>query len=156
MTHIVTNKGLMALLRTSDVFGTPATHGSLPGVIETAEFIDAEGCYFIDGLYRHRGNATLDLLHDETGFECFVNHIHLDDYEPRGRLAVALHLCATIEERWSASSYRSMTLRQIVSSDEVGWVYRCHVLREGQSWISANLGHYQELVVVVDSASNDG
>jgi hypothetical protein len=123
----------------------------LPDVVPSGEFIAAEGCYFIDSLYENRGNATIDSLYDETGFECYVNHIHLEHYGPAERLVMALRVCAIIEEKWLRSPYASATLRQIVSYDQSSCVYRCHVVRQGQSWLSANLDGYEELIIVVDS-----
>jgi hypothetical protein len=46
------------------------------GVIDG--FVSEEGCCFLRNLYEHRGNACPSMFPDETGYECFVNHIHIE------------------------------------------------------------------------------
>jgi len=155
MTTILTNKGLMAFWAIHDA-GSKAGDEKALELFESAKFICADNAYFIDALFPNRGNASLGLLHDETGLECFVNHVHLEDFCDSGeRLETALRICAVMEEKWFESAYGVNTLRQIVSYDDNSCVYRCHVVREGQSWVSANLHSYQELMVVIDSTRSN-
>jgi hypothetical protein len=117
--------------------------------LEGTAFIAREGCFFLDALYRDRGNAVSSMFPDETGYECFVNHIHLDGSAPDACMLLALAVLYAVEIKWRASEFTRWTLRHIVSCDREApsCVYRCHVVRPGQSWLAADLDSYDELIL---------
>lgn len=119
--------------------------------VDRVVFTSSENCYFIEYLHRQSGNATLSHFPDETGYECYVNHFHIDDCPIDEQALVALSLCVAIGERWRLGGFGALALRQIVSYDGNSCVYRCHVIREGQSWLADDLDSYQEPIFVVDT-----
>jgi hypothetical protein len=51
-------------------------------------FAAQEGCYFLTDLYKLKGNTSRSSFADETGYEYYVNHIHIDR---RGALLGSRH-----------------------------------------------------------------
>ena len=78
---------------------------------------------------------------DETGYECFINHIHIDAHSDEP-LPLAMVFADKIGKAW-ASSAEVNSLRVIVSCNDTGCVVRCHVVRPLQSWLDENLEAYQ-------------
>lgn len=154
MATISTNKRLIETLRSSNFLLNMSSQIKIPEIFDSAEFVNVNNCYCISSLYQSCKNAALDLLPDETGFECYVNHVHIDDYNRDEQLETALLVCTTIEEKWLGSPFGFQLLRQIISYSDSSCVYRCHVVREGQSWLASNLAKYEELIIVIDSTFN--
>ena len=76
---------------------------SLSEPISSAAFLLCDGCYFLDFLYRQRGNANRSMFPDETGYECFVNHIHMEDFTKEGMLDVAFAVLSSNGVKWRTS-----------------------------------------------------
>jgi hypothetical protein len=134
--------------------------GALPGdltAIGGAKLIRAEGCVFLDLLYKCRGNAKLDAFPDKTGYECFVNHIHLDDYSDdiAGQLKLALGLMQRIKQNFRRSEYSQLPIEFIVSVNESSCVLRFHILREGQDYLDNDLSTYKLDAIAISSLSED-
>lgn len=134
--------------------------GTLPAKlakIGNGRLMFADGCIFAQVLYQHRGNATLEAFPDETGYECFVNHIHLDDYADDivEQLRLALTLMRRIKINWRGSKYSKLPAEFIVSANETCCVLRFHVLRAGQNYLDADLDKYKSDAVLVSSLSED-
>lgn len=117
----------------------------------SAKFISIEGCYFLDVLYHSRGNATKSAFSDATGYECFVNHLHIDRDSVTDAIASSLALAYLIDTKWKASDFMALTLRHIISLDETSSTYRCHVLRVNERWLADDLESYHDPILVIDS-----
>jgi hypothetical protein len=90
---------------------------------------------------------------DKTGYECFVNHVHLKE---RGDSAVvlahALAFCKRVTaETLSVAPNRSV--RFIISKNGEDWTVHFHTLRPDESYVSDDLEAYaEEAVLVLDSS----
>jgi hypothetical protein len=146
MTVLVANKAMV----TAGASSTALRSVGLPDWIRRIDFVSAEGCFFIAHLYRNRGNLTLAVCHDETGYECSVNHFHIDGHPCGDPFGLGLALCTAIGERWQQCAYGFMPLRQIVSCDEASCAYRCHVIRQGQAWLVPDLDTYPEAILAME------
>ncbi len=121
-------------------------------------FLLAEGGVFLRRMYERKGNAQRMMFPDRTGYECFVNHLHIDDYvRTEGEdvtnicLVNAISFVKELIERFR-NSYKDMKIRVIVSADSGGCTVRFHRVREGKSWVSRDLESYQaEGIMVLDS-----
>lgn len=105
---------------------------------------------------------------DFTGWECFVNSIHLEDVVPvevvlsdegdqsisdadqvrllRQGVAFALEVC-----RLAAGLEAPVPVRCVVAANRTNATFRFHRIRVGEDWVLADLNAYQsEKVVVVD------
>jgi hypothetical protein len=89
---------------------------------------------------------------DKTGYECFVNHVHLKE---RGDSAAALRQSVAFCTRVSAEAVRvvpNRSLRFIISKNGGDWTVHFHMLRSGESWASDDLEAYlEDAVLIFDS-----
>jgi len=97
-----------------------------------------------------------DNFPDLTGYECFVNHIHIEDYlgdAERGSnslLEQGLAFANKIVEELS-SLYLGKPFKVIVATNESGCSVRFHMIRNGENWLSDDLDEYgQEAILVLD------
>ena len=116
-------------------------------------FVIQGACSFLRVLCEHRGNAIPSMFPDETGYECFINNIHIDAHsnEP---LPLAMVFADEVGKAWVSSGSRN-SLRVIVSCNDTGCVVRCHVVRPQQSWHDENLEAYKHDAVWVNDYSPD-
>jgi hypothetical protein len=125
-----------------------------------AGFTRADGCVLQAALEKLRGNANIDDFPDRTGYECFVNHIHVEDYFDEdgsfgqiARLGQGIAFANDLKERLSSFS-ADENFRLIVSSDESSCSVRFHVIRNGEEWLSPDLNSYQqEAILVLDTGT---
>jgi hypothetical protein len=111
-------------------------------------FVTQGECSFLRGLWKHRGNAIPSMFPDETGYECFINHIHIDTHSAEP-LTLAMVFADKLGKAWVSSGSRS-SLRVIVSCNDTGCVVRCHLARPSQSWLDENLEAYEHEAVWVN------
>jgi hypothetical protein len=110
------------------------------------------GLRLIDGVvttswfWEHRGNASIANCYDETGLECTVNLLHLDDLFPSKFWVSAINAIGNLLERDSLS-YR---LRLIATIDDMTCTTRFHLLRSGQVWLASELDSYPTPVMYRD------
>lgn len=140
-------KGLLDALVDSPPPSLPAELSA----VTNKGFVTQGACSFLRVLCEHRGNAIPSMFPDETGYECFINHIHIDTHsnEP---LPLAMVFADEVGKAWvsSGSSGSRNSLRVIVSCNDTGCVVRCHVVRPQQSWLDENLEAYQHDAVWVN------
>ena len=91
---------------------------------------------------------------DETGYECFVNHVHIDAYSPKP-LPLAMVFAEAVGKAWMISGSRN-SVRVIVSCNDTGCVVRCHVIRPHQFWLDENLEAYEHDAVWVNDYTPTG
>lgn len=97
-------------------------------------------------------NVSLNDFEDRTGYECFINSIHIDDYAESNWLGNALQLSQRLLECWFGSQ-NSESLQVILSCGEFGAMVKAHVIRAGEIWLDDDLDSYDEPVLV---ATSDG
>jgi len=108
-----------------------------------AGFMEKEGCVLLASEARN-SFAARDATQDETGYECFVNHLHVKNLEEA--LEFARRLNRALAERFKVDFV------VIVSFDGREATVRFHKLRTGQMWLNENLeGYLEEGIAVMDS-----
>jgi len=91
---------------------------------------------------------------DKTAFECFVNHIHVEDQldEPvldrRGLLKQSIAFALTID-RQLRSIFPAKPFKVIVAANADGCGVRFHAVRPGEEWLASNLDGYAEEAILV-------
>ena len=104
----------------------------------------------------NRDGAWISAFPDDTGYEAFVNHLHvdlpdgsLDPVRVANGIAALDHLQRAVESFPDAGSVR---LILAVSFDEYAAVtVRFHRRRRGEEWLAADLeGYEQEAILVRD------
>lgn len=118
--------------------------------IANAGFVESEGCYLFHSLARKLTNAKRANFQDCTGYECFVNSLHVEDYENDEPLAQGILLVDEVFRVWKASN-STFHLTAIISADELTVVARFHVKRSGEQWLSDDIEGYMDPVMSVDS-----
>jgi hypothetical protein len=128
-------------------------------------FKQVESCFFLRALFTDDYATGLVRHLDETGYECAVNSVHIEDYFAPGtaRESAALasigRACATflaMKLRVYASEIADpTTFRVIVTVAGRSSTIRFHSIRVDQSWLAANIDGYQEGVLVIDSTDSD-
>lgn len=113
-------------------------------------FTRREDCIIFSGQHGSQSNFP-----DSTGYECFANHIHIDDFvseSSSGHLVEqALALAVSLNERLCKFSPNT-AFRFIIAANQDGCTLRFHVIRAGEQWETEDLALYsEEAVAVVDS-----
>ncbi|MET3213892.1 UNVERIFIED_ORG: hypothetical protein ABIC48_001635 [Burkholderia territorii] len=108
-----------------------------------------EGCYFLHSLLGST-NATRGSFTDCTGYECFVNSLHVEDYVSVVPLAQAVLLMKEVFMVWNAMQ-RTLQLVAIISADEFSVVIKFHVQRPGEQWLSDDIEGYDDPVMSIYS-----
>jgi len=115
-------------------------------------FCEHGGCYFLRGLFERSTNVTIDNFIDKTGYECFINSIHIDDYVSHGYIAHACDFVTLLFDKWIEFSV-GIPLQSIMSSDEFGVNIKFHLLRDGESFVAEDVEKYDDPIIVWDSRS---
>lgn len=112
-------------------------------------FISEDGAWFIAALKRGGStNVNKSTFPTLTELECFFNHIHLDDLCEQNFLGHALYCDSALRKQLN-SYLGEDKMRSIISSDDTGCVFRCHVIRAGERWNVDDLDLYKEEAVLV-------
>ena len=113
------------------------------------------GCHFLKLLQPTNTNVNENSFPDRTGYECFANSIHIDDYATTNYLAHGILFVREVFETWNAQGHEC-ELVAVFSLDECGLKIRLHTKRLDEQWIDDNLEGYEEAVLVVDSSEMPG
>lgn len=114
-------------------------------------------CCVLQALAKLNGNARQESYFDLTGYECFVNHIHLEDYLDEvavgesGKLldsGILYSLC--LGEKLSRASAPGEVFRVILSFDGADCTARFHKARKNEQWLSDNIEDYEDALLVLD------
>jgi hypothetical protein len=106
-------------------------------------FVEEQGCVLLASEAHHTAFSRAADTHDETGYECFINHLHTKSLQEA--LELAKRLDKALTERFAAS------FSVIVAFDGQEATVRFHKLRAGQAWLSDNIEGYEEAIAVLDS-----
>jgi hypothetical protein len=107
-----------------------------------AGFVEEKGCVLLAS--KARGSAFARDTEDETGYECFINHLHVQD------LGEALEFARLLHKALVDAFMGSFVV--IVAYDGREATIRFHRLRADQTWLSENLeGYLEEGIAVLDS-----
>ncbi|MFJ3005916.1 hypothetical protein [Pseudomonas fluorescens] len=123
----------------------------LSSIVEQG-FFQKDGCEFLSFFKESTIHVGLSHFEDRTGYECFINSIHIDDYVDNNWLVSALQFANRLLEGWSIASH-SEKLQVIVSSDEFGASVKAHVVRAGEFLLEEDLDGYDEALLL---ATSDG
>ena len=113
----------------------------------------------MSSLARRSGNSKISDFPDATGYECYVNHVRLDDHLLKPLSGDDLFAAALGVTKELRSKLRDVgdgkTFRLILSCNEDGAGLRFHALRPKENWLTADLESYGERLLVTDSTDTD-
>ncbi|WP_321867849.1 hypothetical protein [Paraburkholderia tropica] len=113
-------------------------------------FVEKDDCYLLDSFAQNPTNAKRTNFQDCTGYECFVNSLHVEDYADDEPLAQGILFIEAVFRVWKVSN-PALALTAIISADELAVVTRFHVKRSGQQWLSDDIEGHIDAVMSVDS-----
>jgi hypothetical protein len=94
---------------------------------------------------------------DLTGFECFVNHIHVEDQldnpipTQTALLKQGIAFALATESR-IRSTFPGKPFKVIVAANQSGCGVRFHLVRPGEEWLASDLdGYGEEAILVLES-----
>ena len=103
-----------------------------------------ESRFFLKGLRSADTNANIISLQDDTGYEGFVNHIHIDDYADENILGCAIEFTKRVLRLSRTLEGSQEIIAVIATSDETDVSVRFYAKRVGISWAAADLDDYKE------------
>jgi hypothetical protein len=122
-----------------------------------SQIIEVENCFFLEVLWKKSPAVSLSLFPDRTGFECFINHIHIEDYLDSSnstnltsdlQLTNGFKFATKLKEK--LAEYRpEVRFRVIIASDDETCTVRFHKIRNNEHWLSDDLEEYQEEAICV-------
>ncbi|OZI19137.1 hypothetical protein CAL26_15905 [Bordetella genomosp. 9] len=133
-----------------------AAVGPLPPLCLELKRIADEGfngkddCFFLTALLRKAGSVTRSRFYDRTGYECFVNSLHIEDYDNRAPLEQAIQFVSYVFGAWQLLG-SSVSLVAVVNVDEFGVIVRFHSKRPTEQWLSDNIEAYSDPTMSVES-----
>ncbi|MBR7963040.1 hypothetical protein [Burkholderia latens] len=121
---------------------------SLKSIADSGFWLHDE-CYLLRALLGST-NVTPETFPDRTGYECFVNSLHVEDYDSESPLTQAILFVKEAFSVWNATQ-RVLQLTAIVSADEFSVVTKFHVRRPKEQWLSNNIDGYDDPIFSIDS-----
>lgn len=120
--------------------------------IVEAGFVNANGFVFLKMLYEKATNVSEIDFPDRTGYECFINSVHIDDFVEADCLITACMFVDFIFKKWKDANIKGV-LCAIISSEELSTIVKIHLKRNGESWLDENIEKYEDAVLVTDTES---
>ena len=117
-------------------------------------FTDLDGTIIFTAMRNIAETVKPESFSDKTAFECFVNHIHVEDqidepkFDRRGLLKQSIAFALTTE-RELRSIFSARTFKVIIAANADGCGVRFHVARPGEEWLARDLDGYGEEAVLV-------
>lgn len=113
--------------------------------ILVAGLTERNGCVFLAGLLEGCTSASQQDFPDKTGYECFVNHIHIDDFAASDKVRVAVAFLTRVAAMLKAQ-YRDDGFRGLIGMDGTDVTVRFHRARANEEWLSNDLEGYEDCV----------
>ncbi|MDR3445808.1 MULTISPECIES: hypothetical protein [unclassified Dyella] len=116
-----------------------------------AGFVIKDGCYFVAALMPDSTNVSLSSFPDRTGYECFINSIHVEDYDDKNPVGQAIQSIMHMFDSWRFFNSKH-TLVAIISVDDLSVVVKFHVKRSAERWLGVDFSAYADPVMSIDSS----
>ena len=100
------------------------------------------GCIVLKALQNRCPGLKLSDFPDKTGYECFVNHLHITEYIGADNMGIAIGVFYAIA-KLAVNDKVSMPLAGIIGFDDTDMTIRFHVVRDRESWLCDDLEEYR-------------
>ena len=138
------NNRMSSLVQTLGVAWPPTEEATISKPLEL-EFV--EDCVLLKGQYERNKHVTMESCFDKSGYESFINHVHLPFLETKESLIDCLSY-ATALQRALLPLAGSRRFRVMVAiSDDC--TVRFHEIRPGESPASDNIESYKSEAILV-------
>lgn len=122
-------------------------------LIAESGFEIKDDCYFISELLPMSKSVGRENFSDCTGYECFVNSVHVEDYDEDFPLCQSVKFTAMVFERWRAIT-GDLTLISIICADDCSVVVKFHVKRKNENWVGGNIDEYKDPIMIFESSED--
>lgn len=106
-------------------------------------FVLKNGCILNKILYDRSTSVNEYDFFDKTDYECFVNHIHVNDFSNNNFGNIAYTFLVEVGKLLKIR-FPDQSFRGIISIDEISCSVRFHKLRIGESWCCDDINEYKE------------
>lgn len=113
-------------------------------------FTNQDGCWFLSGCLGAARSVSLSDFPDRTGYEAFVNSVHIEGDGQENRIVQALEFINEVFNAWNFSK-RSKNFVAIISTDEDNTVVKFHIKRPSEYWVSNSIERYLDAILVAES-----
>ncbi|HLK32628.1 MAG TPA: hypothetical protein VKT29_06025 [Terriglobales bacterium] len=150
-------EGLYQQVRQDNLDDPHALSQKLQQLLDS-QFTEEEGCFFLSLLKARVPSVKLPDFQNRTAYECYVNHIHVEDYsenggfEPLVMLGRGLAVAQELRDRLATQKvgHHFHVIVNFDGSDHCD--VRFHTVRPDEDWIGPDLEQYpQEALAVLDT-----
>lgn len=114
-------------------------------------FLIEKGCYLLVYFKQLSQHLKETDFVDQTGFECFVNSFHVDDFVQEDLLPQAMAFSKALLAKWKRLRSKEV-LEIIVGETDFGFNIKAHVKRNGELWIDPqDIENFDEGLLLVSS-----
>jgi hypothetical protein len=99
---------------------------------------------------RQKTNVTVATFEDKTGYERFINQIHVEDYVANDVGEQTFSFVFSILSWWNGQNFDG-TLNSISAFNDDSAVVRFHPKRRNESWLADDLDAHQEGILELPS-----
>jgi hypothetical protein len=147
------NDKMVALLQRA-ALRWPVVPHAMPGQLPTVEIF--QDCVLLKDQWDPNKHVKITDCSNKTGFECFINHVHLPFSGTNESLISCLEYATTLEEALlPLTEDRQFRVIVSLSEDDSDCAVRFHQIRPGEEWMSEDLdGFSSEAILVFDVPSS--
>ena len=154
-----TNQRMEALYQQvrQDNLDDPKTLSQKLQALLDSSLVEEDGCVFLEQLRTRVPTVKLADFKNRTAFECYVNHIHVEDYSENGgflplpMLGYGMAVAQDLRDRL-AKEKAGRHFHVIVNFDGDHCDVRFHTVRPDEEWLAPDLEEYpQEALAVLDT-----
>ncbi|WP_257667528.1 hypothetical protein [Parapedobacter tibetensis] len=114
-------------------------------------FIVENGGYFLEVLLKAQKHIGGKDFIDNTGYECFINSLHIDDYIDDDLFVQSLLFVRELSSKWREFNTEE-TLEIILSQTDFGFNIKFHVVRIGEEYVNKpKLNDFREAVLILQN-----
>jgi hypothetical protein len=149
------NNKMLALLRMAGI-ETPIDGHGWADLPSAPALTVADGSVLLKAEYEQSAHVNRASFPDQTGFECFINHVHFAFTNTRKSLLSSLAYTWALQRELIniRSDKRFQVILSISEEDQTATV-RFHQLRPGEAWISDDLEKYaSEAILILPANAN--
>jgi hypothetical protein len=114
------------------------------------------GCYLLAKEANAESNAKREDFPDKTGYECFINHIHIDDYvcdiTNQSISYASKMLWKWREQQHDGELISIIAVTRNECTDNGEAHVRFHYSRKGESWLPDDLDGVEEAILEISSS----
>ncbi|MGQ1947753.1 hypothetical protein ACT3CD_11710 [Geofilum sp. OHC36d9] len=114
-------------------------------------FVEKDGCYLLKHFSELQNHMELSDFEDRTGYECFINSFHVDDYVRTNVFKQAILFLNKLLIIWDKQN-NNLSLEVILSKTNTGFHISFYVRRIDECWIPAeNVDDFKEAILICRS-----